>query len=86
MADYTPIDCDLHDHVEVACLFRYKLRLSTCDDQIICGTAVGTETDRDKQEWLLLDGDVKRIRLDHIRTMEPMTPGARFQKVDFANP
>lgn len=85
MDEYIPIHCDLHDHVEIACLYRYRLRLATSGDRIMVGEARTTETDRDKQEWLLIEtkeGDA-RIRLDEIRIMQALTPGARFDQVDF---
>jgi Rho-binding antiterminator len=86
MSDYTPIYCGLHDHIEIACLYRYRLRIGTTDATIVTGTAHTTETDTEKQEWLILageDGATSRIRLDRIGSMETLTPGAKFSKVSF---
>lgn len=85
MRPYRPIHCDLHDHIETACLFRYRLRVVTEDGRIVPGTAKTTETDTKKQEWLLLDGadNCQRIRMDNIRLLDVLTPGARFGRVDF---
>ena len=49
------------------------------------GTAKTTETDTYKQEWLLLDHDQDclKIRMDNIRLLDVLTPGARFGRVDF---
>lgn len=82
---YRPIHCDLHDHVELACIYRYRIRVATNDARIITGTAITTRTDRAKQEWLLVEeeGGETSIRLDRIRSIEPLTPGARFSKIQF---
>lgn len=85
MSTYEPIHCNLHDHIEAACLFRYRLRIVTEDGRILPGTAKTTETDTKKQEWLLLDQDQDclKIRMDNIRVLDVLTPGARFSRVDF---
>jgi Rho-binding antiterminator len=85
MDAYTPISCDLHDHVEIACLYRYRVRVLTDDARIVTGTAVNTATDNKKREWLILDdaGRQSRLRLDRIISLEATTPGARFAKIQF---
>ena len=82
---YTPIRCDLHDHVEIACLYRYQVRVLTDEARIVTGTAVTTATDSKKQEWLILDdsGKQSRLRLDRIVSLEATTPGALFAKIQF---
>lgn len=72
MPDYQPIDCGVHDRIELACLRRYRLRVRT-DDGVVEGRALTTETDN-KQEWLVLeqDGGQTRIRLDRIRDFAPL--------------
>lgn len=84
MSDYVPISCRLHDHVELACLRRYKLRIGT-RDELIVGTAITTRTDPDKREWLVLerDGRQTELRLDRIRSLEPLDDDAAFAQIRF---
>jgi Rho-binding antiterminator len=83
-SDYTPIDCDLHDYVEIACMRRYRVRISTADE-VMVGIARTTLTDADKQEWLVVDhgGASHKIRLDKIRSLEPLDHDAQFALIRF---
>ncbi len=81
----TPIDCALHDHVEIACLFRYDLEVELRDGRRVRGRARTTRTGADKLEVLVLDGG-QDIRLDRIARLRVLTPNARFDVVDFGEP
>ncbi len=80
---YIPIDCSLHDYIEIACLKRYRLSLELIDGAEIEATAESTQTRADKTEWLLLcDGERQHcIRLDHIVAMTPVDDGADFGRI-----
>ena len=86
---YTPIDCNLYDYVEIACMYRYPVRIATTSGEIMTGTAVTTSIERgendDKVEYLELDvdGSSQRVRLDTVSVMEPLVDDARFGKVRF---
>lgn len=84
MNEYRPIDCGLHDYIEISCMRRYRVRIGT-PDHVVVGTAVTTETDADKQEWLLLEEGTRRmrVRLDKINSLEPLTPDAAFSLISF---
>lgn len=32
---YHPVDCDLHDYLEIACLYRYMLRIVLTDGTVL---------------------------------------------------
>ncbi len=83
--DYTPIDCNLYDYVEIACMYRYPVRAATTDGRILTGIASDTMVDADKVEYLelLVDGERDRLRLDRIASFEPLVENARFGKVRF---
>jgi len=83
--EYTPIDCSLYDYVEIACMYRYPVRVATSDGETVTGVAVDTVTGADKSEFLALDVDgcVRRLRLDTLEELEPMVGNARFGKVRF---
>ncbi|NND60293.1 MAG: transcriptional antiterminator [Gammaproteobacteria bacterium] len=85
MTDYTPIDCRLHDHLELACMRRYRLRIRASGGRIIVGTACHTVTTPEKAEFLELevDGQSVRLRLDEIIQIEPLDEGAEFGPIRF---
>ena len=87
MTDYVPISCHLHDHVELACLRRYRVRIGT-RDEVVVGTAMTTRTDPHKQEWLVLarDGGRSELRLDRILSLEPLDANAAFAQIRFSDP
>lgn len=81
--DYVPIDCDLHDYIEIACIKGYLLRLELSDGSVLQAVANSTETLADKTEWLiLLDGEVKHtLRLDKICAFTPLAENADFGRI-----
>ena len=86
---YTPIDCNLYDYVEIACLYRYPVRVTITDGTSLTGIAVDTVIDADKSESLKLDvddGDSRLIRLDTLVVLEALATDARFSKVHFPVP
>lgn len=86
MDDYVPISCHLYDYVEIACMRGYRVRIGTCDELVV-GTAVTTRTDPAKREWLVLERDGRRseLRLDRIRSLEPLDDGAQFAQIRFTD-
>lgn len=82
---YQPIPCSLHDHLEIACLYHYRVCIALDSEEIVVGVADNIETNSDKDEHLILQTDdgFRQIRLDRILSLQPKTKGARFGKVDF---
>ena len=83
MTTPTPIACDLHDHIEVACLYRYELEVHLQDGTTVTGKALTTRTLADKTEQLLLGtvADPTSVPLHDIRRIDVTTPGARFSSL-----
>ena len=81
------ISCELHDYIEVVCLYHYLVRLTLKDQSIIEGKARDIVTSPDKKEFLLLEMDdgSQQIELTTLRKMEVLSPNPQFQKVDFAD-
>lgn len=83
MTDYRPLQCDLHDVLEIACLHRDLLQVELRDGRRFVARARTTESTADKEEFLLLDapGGEHRIRLDHLHAVATVgadgQPGAR---------
>ena len=80
---YQPIDCNAFDYVELACLYRYPVRLFLRDGGSLDGTALDTQTSSVAGEHIVLDVDGERrlIRLDDIAELEPRLHNARFGRV-----
>ena len=80
-----PIDCELHDHLEVACLYRYRMRVTLISGEIVRGRAATTVTQPDKTEMLVLHTQEgkQRIAMHDILSIEIETKGAMFQNLAF---
>ncbi|MFA6164450.1 MAG: Rho-binding antiterminator [Methylobacter sp.] len=78
------ISCELHDYLEIACMYGYRVKLTLKDHQTIEGKALDMLTTSDKQEYLVIDnGQKQQIELNQLAKMQVLTPSAKFTKVDF---
>ena len=76
--------CDLHDYLEIACMYGYQVRLTLNNLQILEGKAIDTLTTTDKREYLVIDnGQKQQIELNQLKKMQVLTANARFTEVDF---
>ncbi len=77
------ISCELHDYIEIACLYGYQVKLTLKNKQSIEGKAVNIIT-VNKKEYLLIDnGKEQRMDLTHIAKMQVLTANAKFNEVNF---
>jgi len=77
-----PIPCALHDYIEIACLYRYLVKLSLADGTILEGIALTTETTPDRREMLVLGpAPEQRIELNRVSKLKVLTENARFQEL-----
>ena len=83
----TPIDCTLHDHLEIACLYRYDLRVVFQDGTSVEGCAVNTATLPDKTEvlQLIVETVPVNVPMHTLATIEVLTPNAQFQTLNFTS-
>ncbi len=77
-----PISCQLHDYIEMACLYGYRVRLTMRDGQTVDGKAEDTAVDSGKREYLVLDGD-RRVELNKLSKMEVLAANPLFDVVEF---
>ncbi|WP_439861368.1 Rho-binding antiterminator [Pseudomonas sp. MBLB4136] len=80
---YQPLNCDLHDYLEIACLHHYRLRIELVDGGQLDAEALTTQTTASKEEFLSVrtDAGEQRLRLDRLLAITPLTPGASFARV-----
>ena len=51
---YSIISCELHDYLEIACLYHYQVKLTLKNQHLIEGKALDVFTDAEKREYLLI--------------------------------
>lgn len=76
------ISCELHDYIEIACMYGYQLKLTLMDHQIVEGKAIDTTTSAEKREFLVLDHG-QQVELNKIKKLQVTTPNAKFTEVNF---
>lgn len=88
MAGYQPLHCDLHDYLEIACLYHYWLRLELRDGLAFDAQAFTTHTRRNTdgslEEYLevRVDDASREIRLDRLHAITPLSAQALFGRVE----
>lgn len=74
MDAYIPVACSFHDELE-----HLALRRTRCRFRLAAGDAVDAEgviadiVTAGKAEYVVLEGSGRRIRLDHIAEIQPLT-------------
>lgn len=83
MPTYQPLNCDLHDYLEIACLRGYQLDIELIDGERLIARAVTTRTSADKEEFLAVElaGAQREIRLDHLLAITPKEADAEFGRI-----
>lgn len=87
MTDYQPIDCALHDLLEVACLAKIPVRITTFADGEIEGLPVDVLA-KSHSEYLVIrqEDGTSRIRIDRIQIMRALRTNPHFSVVVFGQP
>lgn len=86
MTAYQPLNCDLHDFLEIACMRGYRLQVELLEGQGFVARALDMLTAASKKEFLVLQGDTGRqeIRLDRLLAITPLDAGASFGRIELA--
>ena len=80
----TTVSCDLHDYIEIACMYGYRVKLTLKDRQVLDGKAVDILTSTDKREYVVIDnGKRQNIELNQLKKLNVLTPNAQFTEVTF---
>ena len=80
---YQPIACHLFDYIEIACIRHYTLSIKLISGEKVIAKAMNTLI-KNKQEFLVLERDSSKIkiRLDTIKSLEPMEKEADFGPIN----
>ena len=87
-SNYSPIQCQLYDYIEIACMRHYRLDIKLTRGETITGKAVTTRI-KDKQEFIVItvedDSEENRteqeIRLDLVKSITALNENAEFTTV-----
>jgi Rho-binding antiterminator len=79
------ISCANHDYVEIACMYRFEIKLVFKNGQIVQGIAFQTTYNENREECMVLKTEKgsEEIVLKQIALMEAVTKNPHFEKIDF---
>jgi len=85
MKSYQPLNCDLHDFLEIACMRGYLLDVELIDGQRLIARAVTTRTSDTKEEFMVFEQDGRQweLRLDQLAAITPLDDNADFRRIAF---
>ena len=77
------ISCDQHDYVEIACMYRYQVKLTLKSGEEITGIALDTRRNAQLQECIAINNSDTLIPLDSVATMAALAENPHFKLVNF---
>ena len=80
------ISCENHDYIEIACMYRYPVKLTLNSGALIEGVAVDTQRNESKEECIALkseDGDRLLVVLEDIVKLQVSVKNPHFSEVLF---
>ena len=77
------ISCQQYDYIEIACMYRYPIKLTMNSGTVIEAKALDTARNENREECIkvLMDGNEKLIVLDDIAMIEVTQSNPHFQTV-----
>ena len=81
--DYSPIQCQIYDYIEIACMRHYQLDIELNSGETLTGRAITTKV-KDKQEFIVIENEnaeKQDIRLDLVNSIQPLDESAEFRQV-----
>jgi Rho-binding antiterminator len=79
------LNCDLHDYIEIVCLYQYPLKLTLSSGAVLSGTALTTRYNDQRQECLVIkqnDSELP-VLLEEITLLEVTVANPHLQQVRF---
>ena len=77
------LKCDLHDYIEIVCLYHYPLKLTLSSGAVLTGTALPTRYNQQRQECLVIKhyDNEQLVLLDDITLLEVTVANPHLQQV-----
>lgn len=82
------MSCDLHDYLEIACMYKIRVEMTLADGQKTTGIPLTTRVTSEKEELLVFQvSDKERIELPllSLQKMTAMSNNPHFNTVGFRN-
>lgn len=79
------LKCDLHDYIEMVCLYHYPLKLTLNSGAVLSGTALTTRYNQQRQECLVIkqNDSEQQVVLEDIALLEVTVQNPHLQQVRF---
>jgi len=79
------ISCERHDYIEIACSYRYLVKLKMKSGKTIEGIALDTTLDSNRDECIKVEaqGNISLVVLDDISVLEACVENPHFDSVTF---
>lgn len=79
------LKCDLHDYIEIVCLYHYPLKLTLSSGAVFTGTALTTRYNDQRQECLVIQQHKaeQQVLLEEIVLLEVTVQNPHLQQVRF---
>ena len=79
------LKCDMHDYIEIVCLYHYPLKLTLSSGSVLSGTALTTRYNQQRQECLVIKhhDNEQLVLLDDITLLEVTVANPHLQQVRF---
>ncbi len=81
------IDCDLHDYIEIACIFNIEIELTTIEGKEYKGIPQTTSIDEKKIEQLILKQTYNSLEISlplmQLKKMTALTKNYHFSDINF---
>ncbi|MGE7957927.1 Rho-binding antiterminator [Pseudomonas sp. NPDC089530] len=83
MNTYRPLDCDLHDYLEIACMHGYRLLVERVDGSRFEAYGTTTRTHAGGEEFFCLEGaeGPLEVRLDQLLAITPLDANRSFGRI-----
>lgn len=77
------VSCEQYDHLEIACMYHYPVRLNLKDGGLAEGVASNLIVDDQRRECLVLAADdtSANIPLENVRVVEVLRDNPHFQSL-----
>ena len=81
------ISCSEYDYIEIACCYRYPIRLTLKSGEIVDGIAKDTTLNKGREECICIEvkGIDRMVVLDEIHKMEVKVEIPHFKSIIFNN-
>lgn len=79
------MNCNQHDYVEIACMYRFLVKLTLRSELEMVGIAIDTGRNECGEECLKIEADSveELVQLDVIEKMEALVENPHFKMVFF---